>query len=247
MKKNKLNEIENFSYKVINIFSFYFFSSEYEEDIDDVEEIEIQSVDKEISRGKLLGDDLNPDKFFIMPKDGAFHIFYDKDARVYINSDVWEGEIKIYPNPLKPTSSDHGKFTKLQCKHWQFLDTLCGELTKAVNVCSEVPVKVAIYGDREGINKWGNFFPFLKVYTNDTGDKCVLVELDGEEKLFPLTDIINKKFKISAIIKVGAIKPNLKQKQHVVSLTVEELKLSSRLTKQSVQKPELRFAHFIKF
>ena len=234
--------------KVINMFSFYFFSSENEEDID-VEEIEIQSdsVDTEISRGKLLGHDLNANKFFIMPKDGSFHIFYDKDARVYVNSDVWEGEIKIYPNPLKPTSSDHGKFTKLQCKHWQFLDTLCGELTKAVNVCSEVPVKVAIYGDREGIKKWGNFFPFLKVYTNDTGEKCVLVELDGEEKLFPLTDIINKKFKISAIIKVGAIKPNIKQKEHVVSLTVEELKLSSKLTKVCVQKPDLRFAHSIKF
>ena len=72
--------------------------------------------------------------------------------------------------------------------------------------------------------------PFLKVHVNPKDERCVVVHLDGEEKIIPIIDIANKHFKMNAIIKIGAIKPYAKSPNRlVISLIVEELKLSTDL------------------
>ena len=80
-------------------------------------------------------------------------------------------------------------------------------------------------------------------------ERCALVELDGEEQLVPLVQIHEKKYRCVAVLKVGIIKPYSKMAHMVLNMTVEELKLSTNLSKEvgNKQKPELRFAHKIKF
>ena len=88
--------------------------------------------------------------------------------------------------------------------------------------------------------------PFPKVHVNAKDERYVGVHLDGEEKIIPIIDIANKHFKKKAIMKIGAVTPHAKsQNRLVISLTVEELKLSIDLAKLSynIQTPEVRFAH----
>ena len=87
------------------------------------------------------------------------------------------------------------------------------------------------------------FMPFLKVHVNPEGERCVVVHLDGEERTILIIDIAIKHFKIKAIgyrLKAnknrGHQTPRLVAKSPnrlVISLTVEELKLSTDLAKLS--------------
>ena len=61
-------------------------------------------------------------------------------------------------------------------------------------------------------------------------ERCVLVELDGEEQLVPLAQIHEKKYRVVAVLKVGIIKPYSKMPHMVLNMTVEELKLSTNLS-----------------
>ena len=181
-------------------------------------------------------------------KDNAYHVFYNTDARVFVESDTWQGELKIFPNPI--TQQENSPYTKMACKHFEFIDSLCCDLTKKIRETNPFAWPVGLFGSQENIKKYHNFMPFLKVHVNPEGERCVVVHLDGEEKIIPIIDIANKHFKMKAIIKIGAIKPHAKSPNRlVISLTVEELKLSTDLAKLSynIQTPELRFAHKIDF
>ena len=77
-------------------------------------------------------------------------------------------------------------------------------------------------------------------------ERCVLVELDDKEQLVPLAQIHKKKYRV---VEVGIIKPYSKMPHMVLNMTVDELKLSTNLSKEvgNKHKPELRFAHKMKF
>ena len=77
-------------------------------------------------------------------------------------------------------------------------------------------------------------------------ERCVLVELDDKEQLVPLAQIHKKKYRV---VEVGIIKAYSKMPHMVLNMTVDELKLSTNLSKEvcNKHKPELRFAHKMKF
>ena len=194
------------------------------------------------TKGIILSlDTFQVAKLNLIQKDDTYHVIYNNDLRVYVQSPPWQGEINIYPNPSIPKAKI--SFTKMKVKYFDFLELLCSEMSTK---CRQ---QVGVYGNHEEIKKYGNFFPFLKVYNNDMNERCVLVELDGEEQLVPLAQIHEKKYRCVAVLKVGIIKPYSKMAHLVLNMTVEELKLSTNLSKEvgNKQKPELRFAHKIKF
>ena len=55
-------------------------------------------------------------KLNVILKDDTYHVIYNNDLRVYIQSPPWQGEIKIFPNPS--ISKAKISFTKKQIKYF---------------------------------------------------------------------------------------------------------------------------------
>ena len=75
------------------------------------------------------------------------------------------------------------------------------------------------------------------------------MELDNEEQLVPMEQIHKKNCCVVAVSKVGVTKAYSKMPHMVFNINVDELKLSTNLTKEvgNKGKPQLSFAHKIKY
>ena len=74
-------------------------------------------------------------KLFVCQKDSTYHVFYDTDACAYVESETWQGELKIFPNPV--TQQENSTYIKIACKHFEFINSFCGGLT--TKICERNP------------------------------------------------------------------------------------------------------------
>ena len=98
----------------------------------------------ENNKGILLNmSNFDLTKLFVCQKDGAYHVFYNTDAGVYIESDTRQGELKIFPNPI--TQQENSTYTEIACKNFEVIYSLCIGLTTKIREANPFAWPVGLF------------------------------------------------------------------------------------------------------
>ena len=179
--------------------------------------------------GELLTKDINLEELSVINKDNKTKfVMYRNDTRVYL-------KLEYQIEKLKFTNHKVNQFQLMMKK-----DTVLDELKNNISL-KLGGLDVDFYSDP----KYDFVWPFVKTYKNSENQTCVLANLDGTEQLVVIDSMNGKTMGITPILRVGAIKYHNVRQKWCIGLTVEEMKLDSKVCEIVKSPPKLKFAGFL--
>lgn len=164
----------------------------------------------EESKGAYLPDesDFDVSKLsYYVEKDKTI-VTYNHNKRIYINSDTYVGELKVYESTLQNSGPC------LYVKKSSVLERLKNQISKTLGK------DVRFYGKSDKNTLLGCYCDTVK---NVEDVLCVNALVNGSPELLPVSTLFNKVCKLKVVLRSGAIKKS--KGEWLWSLNVHELKI----------------------